>query len=58
MCWSLADFIVYRLKQLDKINQEDIIKLTKEFERLDFDESGTLTASDIDLAHNTSQIQR
>ncbi|CAA7045698.1 unnamed protein product [Microthlaspi erraticum] len=52
-----AEFMVYRLKQMNKIDQEDIIKITKEFERLDVDESGTLTDSDIDLAQTNSHIQ-
>ncbi|CAH2052804.1 unnamed protein product [Thlaspi arvense] len=47
---GVAEFIVYRLKQMDKIDQKDIIGITKEFQQLDYDESRTLTNSDIDLA--------
>ena len=42
-----AEFVLYKLKEMGKISQEDIALVMKEFENLDADESGTLTASDI-----------
>ncbi|KAJ6673051.1 POTASSIUM CHANNEL SUBFAMILY K [Salix purpurea] len=42
-----AEFVIYKLKEMGKISQEDIALVMKEFEDLDADESGTLTASDI-----------
>ncbi|CAK7324510.1 unnamed protein product [Dovyalis caffra] len=45
-----AEFIIYKLKEMGKISQEDIALVMKEFEDLDVDQSGTLSASDIVLA--------
>ena len=42
-----AEFVIYKLKEMGKISQEDIALVMKEFEDLDADESGTLTASDV-----------
>ncbi|KAJ4875470.1 Two-pore potassium channel 1 [Raphanus sativus] len=49
-----AEFIVYKLKEMGKIDEKDISGIMEEFEQLDYDESGNLTNSDIVLA----QIQR
>ncbi|OVA02177.1 EF-hand domain [Macleaya cordata] len=49
---SAAEFIIYKLKEMGKINQEDIALVMKEFEDLDVDQSGTLSASDIALAQS------
>ncbi|KAF9676439.1 hypothetical protein SADUNF_Sadunf08G0002200 [Salix dunnii] len=48
-----AEFILYKLKEMGKISQEDIALVMEEFEDLDVDESGTLSASDITLAQST-----
>ncbi|CAH8323576.1 unnamed protein product [Eruca vesicaria subsp. sativa] len=53
-----AEFIVYKLKEMGKIDEKDIAGIMEEFEQLDYDESGNLTNSDIVLAQTTSQIQR
>ena len=53
-----AEFIVYKLKEMGKIDEKDISGIMEEFEQLDYDESGTLTTSDITLAQTASQIQR
>ncbi|CAL5341587.1 unnamed protein product [Camellia sinensis] len=45
-----AEFIIYKLKEMGKINEEDISLVMEEFEDLDVDQSGTLSASDITLA--------
>jgi potassium channel subfamily K len=42
-----AEFVVYKLKEMGKISEEDIALVMKEFEDLDVDQSGTLSASDI-----------
>lgn len=47
-----AEFVIYKLKELGKISEEDISLFMKEFEELDFDESGTLSPSDIALSQN------
>ena len=54
MCFRAAEFIVYKLKEMGKIDEKDISGIMEEFENLDYDESGNLTNSDIVLA----QIQR
>lgn len=53
-----AEFIVYKLKEMGKIDEKDVAGIMDEFEQLDYDESGTLTTSDIVLAQTMSQIQR
>lgn len=47
-----AEFILYKLKEMGKINQEDISLVMEEFEDLDVDQSGTLSATDITLAQS------
>ncbi|KAF3453318.1 hypothetical protein FNV43_RR03758 [Rhamnella rubrinervis] len=54
---GLADFVIYKLKEMGKISQEDISLVMEEFEELDVDQSGTLSASDIALAQS-SQTER
>ncbi|KAL5548619.1 hypothetical protein UlMin_003850 [Ulmus minor] len=50
---SAAEFIVFKLKEMGKITQEDVSLVMEEFEELDFDQSGTLSASDIVLAQSS-----
>ncbi|CAI9787782.1 unnamed protein product [Fraxinus pennsylvanica] len=45
-----AEFVLYKLKEMGKINQEDILLFMDEFENLDFDQSGTLSGCDLKLA--------
>ena len=47
LCISAAEFVVYKLKEMGKINQEDIALLMETFKKLDIDHSGTLTTSDL-----------
>ncbi|RLN17958.1 two pore potassium channel a-like [Panicum miliaceum] len=44
-----AEFVLYKLKELGKISQEEISSFL-EFDRLDVDQSGTLSAYDLTLA--------
>ncbi|GMH05804.1 hypothetical protein Nepgr_007644 [Nepenthes gracilis] len=48
-----TEFILYKLREMGKITQEDISLVLKEFEELDVDQSGTLSLSDITLAQST-----
>ncbi|CAI0378816.1 unnamed protein product [Linum tenue] len=48
-----AEFVLYKLKEMGKITQEDIMLVTEEFEGLDVDQSGSITASDLFLAQST-----
>ena len=47
---SVSDFMVYKLKEMGKISQEDIFLVMKEFEELDADQCGALSAVDLTLA--------
>lgn len=42
-----AEFIVYKLKEMGKISEDDIKPIMDEFEILDFDKTGTLSTSDL-----------
>ncbi|XP_071730266.1 two-pore potassium channel 1-like isoform X1 [Rutidosis leptorrhynchoides] len=42
-----AEFVVYKLKEMGKISQDDITPIMDQFEVLDFDKTGTLSAADI-----------
>ncbi|GAV59858.1 Ion_trans_2 domain-containing protein [Cephalotus follicularis] len=44
---SAAEFIIYTLKEMGNISQEDISLVMERFKKLDVDRSGTLTASDL-----------
>lgn len=47
---SAAEFIVYKLKEMGKISDEDVMAVMKGFKMLDVDLSGTLTKSDLVLS--------
>lgn len=47
-----AEFVLYKLKELGKINQEDISSFLDEFDKLDIDQSGTLSSYDLTLAQS------
>ncbi|KAK1583764.1 hypothetical protein Q3G72_026697 [Acer saccharum] len=53
---NAAEFVLYKLKEMEKINQEDINEVMKEFKELDVDQSGTLSVSDINLAQSSSTM--
>lgn len=44
---SAAEFVVYKLKEMGKISEEDLKLLMDQFRNLDVDHSGTLTAADL-----------
>ncbi|TYH30487.1 hypothetical protein ES288_A01G099400v1 [Gossypium darwinii] len=45
-----AEFVLFKLKEMGKICQQDISVIMEEFENLDVDQSGTLSVSDISEA--------
>ncbi|KAL6841587.1 hypothetical protein ACP4OV_028526 [Aristida adscensionis] len=47
-----ADFVLYKLKELGKISQEDIAEFLEEFDKLDADNSGTLSPHDLAVAQS------
>ncbi|KAK4852051.1 hypothetical protein QYF36_020678 [Acer negundo] len=51
---NATEFVIYKLKEMGKINQEDINEVLNEFEELDVDQSGTLSISDINLVQSSS----
>lgn len=44
---SAAEFILFKLKEMDKISHDDVQMLLERFHNLDADHSGTLTAADL-----------
>lgn len=48
-----AEFIIYKLKEMGKITQEDIALVMEEFEDLDVDQSGKISKSDLIAAQST-----
>ncbi|KAK7387676.1 hypothetical protein VNO78_22466 [Psophocarpus tetragonolobus] len=44
---SATEFALYKLKEMGKINQDDILAVMDIFRKLDFDQSGTLTEADL-----------
>lgn len=51
--YSAAEFVVYKLKEMGKISGEDVSLLVERFRILDADQSGTLTAADINLTQSS-----
>lgn len=49
---SAAEFVIYKLKEMGKINQEDVALVMEEFENLDVDQTGTISNSDLLLAQS------
>lgn len=50
---SASEFALYKLKELGKINQEDISAVIEVFKQLDVDQSGTLTKSDLEVSQSS-----
>ncbi|KAI5085000.1 hypothetical protein GOP47_0001169 [Adiantum capillus-veneris] len=50
---SASEFVIYKLKEMGKIEEEDIVEILKEFDSLDADDSGTLSPFDLKLAQTT-----
>lgn len=50
--YSAAEFVIYKLKEMGKINQEDVALVMEEFENLDVDQTGTISNSDLLLAQS------
>ena len=48
-----AEFVIYKLKEMGKITEDDISPVLDEFENLDVDQSGTLSISDITLSQSS-----
>lgn len=48
-----AEFVIYKLKEMGKINEEDVNLLLEEFDELDVDQSGTISTRDLTLAQLT-----
>ncbi|KAH9324829.1 hypothetical protein KI387_005007 [Taxus chinensis] len=52
---SASEFVLYKLKEMGKIEEEDVALFMKEFNNLDADHSGTLTKSDLNLAQQAPE---
>ncbi|XP_023756939.1 two-pore potassium channel 1-like [Lactuca sativa] len=51
---SAAEYIVYKLREMGKVSNEDIAIVVEGFKNLDVDHSGTLTVDDIKLMESQS----
>lgn len=51
---SASEFVIYKLKEMGKIEEQDVVEILKEFDSLDVDDSGTLSPCDLKLAETTS----
>eukprot|EP01018_Ginkgo_biloba_P034158 Gb_31712 [translate_table: standard] len=49
---SAAEFIIYKLMEMEKIEEKDVALVMKKFEALDVDKSKTLTEHDLRLAES------
>jgi len=47
--------VIYKLKEVGKIMEDDVQDILKEFCALDYDESGTLNLSDIHISNVVRQ---
>ena len=50
---SAAEYVIYKLKEIGKIEQSDVVEMLKEFEVLDRDHTGALNLSEV---KNSSRI--
>lgn len=50
------EFIIYKLKEMGKVTQEDISVFLEEFENLDVDQSGTLSTYDLEVAQQNQKL--
>lgn len=55
ICFSAAEFVIYKLKEVGKIEEDDVLEVLREFATLDIDESGTLKATDIHVSNLQKQ---
>lgn len=55
MCFSAAEFVIYKLKEVGKIEEDDVLEILREFATLDIDESGTLKPTDIHVSNLQKQ---
>ncbi|KAK7859955.1 two-pore potassium channel 1 [Quercus suber] len=53
---SVAEFVIYKLEEMGKISPEDVSVVIETFKRLDVDQSGALTVSDL-MSSQSSQVQ-
>nr|XP_043611548.1 two-pore potassium channel 1-like [Erigeron canadensis] len=49
---SVAEYVLYKLREMGKVSDEDIATVAEGFKNLDKDHSGTLTANDIKLVQS------
>ncbi|XP_076916530.1 two-pore potassium channel 1-like [Bidens hawaiensis] len=51
-----AEFVVYKLKEMGKISEDDITPIMNEFETLDVDKTGTLSQSDLLFSQSSLSV--
>lgn len=50
---SASEFVIFKLKEMGKIDEQDLVEILKEFDSLDADNSGMLSTHDLKLAEAT-----
>eukprot|EP00249_Psilotum_nudum_P013667 c24449_g1_i1 orf=620-2134(+) len=56
-CVSKSDFVVYKLKQMGKLEEKDILEVCRQFSRLDTDNSGKIHLSYL-IDHHEAPLMR
>lgn len=49
---SKSEFVVYKLKELGKVSEKDILQICQQFERLDTGNCGKITLADLMDSHH------
>ncbi|KAK4440127.1 Two-pore potassium channel 2 [Sesamum alatum] len=49
---SKSEYVVYKLKEMGKVSEKDILQVCKQFERLDPGNCGKITLADLKESHN------
>ncbi|XP_011096510.1 two-pore potassium channel 3-like [Sesamum indicum] len=49
---SKSEYVVYKLKEMGKVSEKDILQVCKQFERLDPDNCGKITLADLKESHH------
>lgn len=44
---SKSEYVIYKLKEMGKVTEKDILQITKKFERLDKGNCGKITLADL-----------
>jgi potassium channel subfamily K, other eukaryote len=54
MLFRKSEFVIYKLKEMGKISEKDIMMICNQFQRLDTGNCGKITLSDLLESHHLS----